>query len=324
MLTRPRIREMSLGELLDASFRLYRNNFLTFVKIAALVLVPYNLLAFVFANPESPLQSSGATTSLIAGFLRSTSSPTDSGWISLIYSVIVQPILYATLILVATQCYRQQPVTIGDNFRHARQRLLTLIGADMLQALYIILAALPALVVAICGVQLITNQRISAILDGNTPNDTLPTMLFILLGGLLLILPLLVRVRLAFTTQAVMLEGQGAVAGVDRSWKLTEGRMWRLAGFVLVVGLLEICLTTVPVGAVVFGVSLAGTDAQLILALRVALATISTIAVLPFTMISYTLMFFDLLIRGEGFDLEQHDLLAPRPDDGEYQPSPSM
>ncbi|HEY0604525.1 MAG TPA: glycerophosphoryl diester phosphodiesterase membrane domain-containing protein [Herpetosiphonaceae bacterium] len=324
MLNRPRIRELSLGELLDTSFRLYRNNFLLFVKIAALVLVPYHLLSFLLTAPESPLQSSGSTTSLITSFLRSTSSPTDSGWLSLIYSVVVQPLLYGTLILLAAQCYQQQPVALGANFRHARQRLLTMIGADILQGLCIILAGLPAIFVAICGVRFIVDQRINAIFDASSPSETIPTILFILLGGLLLVLPLLVRVRLMFSTQAVMLEDQGAVASLDRSWKLTQQRMWRLVGFVLVVGLLEMCLTTLPVGAAVFGISMAGASDQLILALRVALDAISEIVVLPFTMIAYTLMFFDLRIRSEGFDLEQHDLLAPRPDDGEYQPSPSM
>ncbi|HEY0737600.1 MAG TPA: glycerophosphoryl diester phosphodiesterase membrane domain-containing protein [Herpetosiphonaceae bacterium] len=324
MLNRPRIRELSLGELLDTSFRLYRNNFLTFVKIAALVLVPYHLLSFLLTTPEAPLQGSGSTFNLISGFLRSTSSPTSSGWISLIYSVVVQPLLYGTLILIAAQCYQQQPVSIADNFRHARQRLFTLIGADILQGLCIILVGLPAIFVAICGVEFIVNQRIDAIFDASSPSETIPTILFILLGTLLLLLPLLVRARLVFSTQAVMLEDQGAIASIDRSWKLTQQRMWRLFGFMIVLSLLEMCLTTLPVGAAVFGISMAGTDAQLILALQVALATISEIVVLPFTMIAYTLMFFDLRIRSEGFDLEQHDLLAPRPDDGEYQPSPSM
>lgn len=39
-----RIRPLSLGELLDATFRLYRSNAGRFITLAALVLVPSNLL----------------------------------------------------------------------------------------------------------------------------------------------------------------------------------------------------------------------------------------------------------------------------------------
>lgn len=324
MLHRPPIRQLTLGELLDASFRLYRNNFLTFVKIAALVLVPYNLLILLLANPAEPFQNSGAALDMITVFLRSTSQPNSSGWPSWIYSLVVSPLLSGTLILVAVQCYQRQSISIGDNFRRARQRWLTLIFADILQGLLTILAGLPLIVVAICGVQLITDQRVNAILAGGSPSsgtiDTIPAILFVLVGALFLALPLIVQVRMAFTTQAVMLEEQGAAASLDRSWKLTQQRMWPIVGFGVAIWLLELCLTRLPVGAVVYGMSLAGVDAQLVQALQVALATIAQIVIVPFTLIAYTLMFFDLLVRNEGFDLD-HALLTPPSDDREYQPS---
>lgn len=324
MLNGTPIRQLTLGELLDASFRLYRSNFLTFVKIAALVLVPYSLLTFLLANPAEPFQNNGSTLDLIMEFLRSTSRPNNSGWTNWIYSLVVDPLLSGTLILVAAQCYQRQTVAIGAHFKRAWQRLLTRIFADILQGLIFILAALPLIVVALCGAQVMVNQTLNASLNGGIPTagtlDSIPSFLFILVGALFMVLPLIVQVRMGFTAQAVMLEQQGATASIDRSWKLTQQRMWRLVGFVIVVWLLELCLTRFPVGAVVYGMLLLDIDAQLVPALQIALSTIAQIVILPFTIIAYTLMFFDLLVRNEGFDL-QHALLAPRPDDSEYQPS---
>ncbi|MBV9789892.1 MAG: hypothetical protein JOZ51_17020 [Chloroflexi bacterium] len=323
MLNGPQIHPLSIVELLIASARLYRDNILSFVLITALVLVPYNLLTFLLANPAAPIPNDGSTLGMITGFLRSTSRPNSSGWPSWIYGLAIDPLLSGTLILIAVQCYQQQTVTIGANFRRARQRWLTLIFANILQGLIFILAALPLIVVAICGVSAITDLRVNAILAGGSPSsgtiDTIPAILFILVGALFLALPLIVQVRMAFTTQAVLLEEQGAAASIDRSWKLTQ-RMWPIIGFGVAIWLLELCLTRLPVGAVVYGMARAGADAQLVMALQVALATIAQIVILPFTIIAYTLMFFDLLVRDEGFDLHQ-TLLTPPPDDGEYQPA---
>ncbi len=51
MLARPRIRSLSLSELLDESFRIYRRELLTLLAVAALVLVPYTILEYLLQLP---------------------------------------------------------------------------------------------------------------------------------------------------------------------------------------------------------------------------------------------------------------------------------
>ena len=47
----PQLRPMSLSDMLDAAFRLYRKHFLTFVGIVALLLVPMAILQFLVQLP---------------------------------------------------------------------------------------------------------------------------------------------------------------------------------------------------------------------------------------------------------------------------------
>src|SRR5262245_61578352 len=46
MSTTPRLRAMSIGDMFDAAFRLYREHFLTFIGVVALVQVPMAIVQF--------------------------------------------------------------------------------------------------------------------------------------------------------------------------------------------------------------------------------------------------------------------------------------
>src|SRR5215208_3149079 len=47
----PRLRPMSISDMLDAAFRLYRRHFLTFIGIVALLQVPMAILQFAAQLP---------------------------------------------------------------------------------------------------------------------------------------------------------------------------------------------------------------------------------------------------------------------------------
>lgn len=311
MIGQPHLRPLNIVELLVASIRLYRNNFLPFVLITALVLVPYNLLNFVLADSTPPL----AIGDLIASFLRSTYRPSGSGWIGLIYNLIVQPILYGTLILTAAQYYRQQSLSIRNNFKAAQGRLINLLGVSLQKALFMVVSLALPLVIGFVAL---------VILEPLIPNDwgiRYPSVLQahrVILYGLAWLVPLYVGVRLIVAAQALLIEDHFASESINRSWNLTKDSSWRVATFVLVVLLIQIGLPALFLGAAMAGVARLSLDAQLVSALQMALATIAQIVALPFSFIAYTLLFFDLRVRSQGFDLQQHDPLAAEWDTGKY------
>jgi len=47
----PRLRPMSIGDMLDAAFRLYRQHFLTFIGVVALLQAPMAMLQFLAQLP---------------------------------------------------------------------------------------------------------------------------------------------------------------------------------------------------------------------------------------------------------------------------------
>jgi hypothetical protein len=321
---RPRLRALSIGELLDASFRLYRNNFLALVAIAALVLVPYHLLSLLFSplSAASPIQSG---TDLALSFTRSLSRNNDRGPLGFVFSLIVEPIFHGTMISFVALRYQQQAASLTNSFSQALQRAISLIGALMLSIAAILLAAIPAIGALCFAGQMYTSilmQNVfSSFNSSSSPSITAYTIPFVLACvALLLFIPaIVVGARLVFAVHTIMLEGSTAFQGIDRSWLLTRDYIWRVVGLSVVVWLLIVCLSRLPVGGVISGLLLLGVDGWLVAGLELALGTIAEIVSVPFGIIAYTLMFFDLRVRHEALDLVQNELFTSG--SGEYDPA---
>ena len=317
MLARPRLRQLDLGELLDESFRLYRNNFLTFAAIAALILVPYALVSFVAqyplqaqiaelqnqtnsgANPfarQSPFEMIGDMLFWYVGIIA----------VNLLYAVIFQPLLEGALAYTISQRYLGQESGVGEGFGAALRRSPALIGARLL----------PVLVgVAISGAILGIVALIVALAVGRNINDSLDSVSLLTIGvvgmlafvllGIATLVALALLVRIMFTSQTIMAEGAGAWESLARSWRLTEGSFWRIVGYMLLIMLLMYLLAALPVFVVTFAAGIAGLDQQVQLIITTCASAVLSVIVTPFSMIAYTLLYYDLRVRKEGFDLEQ-------------------
>jgi hypothetical protein len=102
--------------------------------------------------------------------------------------------------------------------------------------------------------------------------------------------------RFVNVTAAIMLEGAGAFASVGRSNALVRGHSWRVAGVVGMMGVLYVVtyLTTWAVGYLfVRSAEISGN-----------IAGVLVVAVYPFIASLLTLLYYDLRIRREGYDLE--------------------
>ncbi len=124
-------------------------------------------------------------------------------------------------------------------------------------------------------------------------------------AGMCLILGLLVWVWFAITTPIVALERSWGPTAMDRSYRLVSGHWWRVLGTLLLLQLIiivaTVAISAVPVVAVMllFGES----NPLLAQSLTTAIQTITNIVVRPVLMIGTVLIYYDLRIRKEGFDL---------------------
>jgi hypothetical protein len=119
-------------------------------------------------------------------------------------------------------------------------------------------------------------------------------MLFI--GLILLVAPALYPLARFFAArQAVLLEHAGFGTALSRASALSAGLKWHILGTLLLAGVLTF--------AVSFGVSLVANLVPSHVVMR-TIATIAAVCVQPFFAIAETLLYYDLRIRKEAFDIE--------------------
>jgi hypothetical protein len=306
MLARPRIRQLTLGELLDETFRIYRRDLLTLIALATFVIVPFTLLDLLVSLPF--LQAMGqvqqgavgavpdeeAFGSFMAGILFSAGPGIVFG---ILYTVVFQPIMEGALTRAVTRRYLDRPVGVGDSMGAALRRAFPLILARFIPSLVFIVPAL----LFFGAIFLLDNLGAGA---GLAPLD------LYLLGMACLVpvfslLVLALYVRVLFTSQGIIAEGLGPIQSLRRSWSLVTDYFWRTLGFVIVIGIISWLIQFIPGAIIGRLLELVIQDFTRLLLLSTVVDTITRVLITPFTLIAYTLMYYDLRIRKEGFDLEQ-------------------
>ena len=299
--TRPqgfgRFRPMEIGELLDASFVLYRRNLLLLVAISAVVQVPFailNLVVFQLLGVGAALDAAGSP-----GFTVSPSGTLSGaqvtafkdllaylGLVVVVQMLVVLPLSLAAMSRAVSDRYLDRPASLGSSYAAAARRGGALLGAILL------------LLLLIGGVSVVMLAAIAgATLAG--PFGILPAIG--LLVAWLVLLPL-IAVRSTVFAPAIVVEGVGSVAGLQRSWRLTRGAFWRTFAVLVVVLLLQTVVgwvLQVPVGLLLSGTS-TGTQEFV----GQAVSAVTSVAVSPLSLIALTLVYYDLRIRREAFDIE--------------------
>ncbi len=322
MIARPRIRQLGLGELLDEMFRLYRSYFLEFIAIAALVLVPFSILSFLVQLPfqqqlaQFQNQTSGtfgaqspfdSATGLLYGML-------GSFGLSFLYLIVFQPLMEGALARAISQRYLNQTTGVGDAFGTALRRSPALIGARLLPALFGLLAYGVVIGIIVVGFVMVLGIGFS---EGNSDNSFAGAIVILLGFAMIFVfatLGLFFVVRFLFTSQAIIVENQGPLQSLGRSWRLTQQVFWRTFGYLLIIWMLTGLLPTIvsAVFSTTLGIFLANQQTLLLLISTIISAIIQVI-ITPFSIISYTLMYYDLRVRKEGFDLEQQTSMMASP-----------
>lgn len=310
----PQLRPMSLSDMLDAAFRLYRKHFLTFIGIAALLLVPIAIVQFLVQLPYARALERFAAAPLAARPGQSALDLFPFAELLPYYGIIialsvVQYLLLYNLMIGAlanaiASSYMGQPISILGAYRLGWRRLRALLGAS-----------LAPLLLSLLGVALVGGCALGAfwtlgVRTGEQPNIGLAIVAVLGLFGMLIAfgcISLFFYVRLLLATQAIVIEGLGALDGLRRSWRLVGQALWRSIGIVLLVFLMAAIVSYI-VQLPLLAVSAASTFLLKSLVLTQALNALATYAtqilILPLQFIIFTLLYYDLRVRKEGYDLE--------------------
>ncbi len=296
------LKPMSLSELLDRTFTLYRSNFWLFCGIMALpqvVIAAISVVVYINpatrtvptfqTNPQDPFAAFAALGPILfAAFLLVVLT-------SLVFAVAVSAVTFA----VSALCLGQ-PASIRKSYSMLRTRIFGLVGLILI--LFFIGSVFLMAGLLAGG---IVGGALGAALTFVTP----------ILGGVFVILALLAGMILGFwlimrfsiSIPVFLLEGRGVFDSLARSGALTKGHRWRIFVAILVM--------TMIVFVIRFLFQLPFTIAGGIQTSRVIIplwqhvgssvaGAISGTLVGSLLTIAVVLIYYDVRIRKEAFDLE--------------------
>jgi len=293
------LRPLTLAELLDRSFSIYKRHLWLFVgimtlpaSVGLLYAVAMELFQFTVVRPQVAATNGPPTPE--QAFL--VAAPMVAGAIlfMIVYFVVYAFALGATTIAVA-HVYKDQPITIGEAYRKVRRhggRLILLMIFGGLRMLGIWLG----LVV------------IAAVLGGLLAlvSPLLAPIVMVVGFVLAFVLACVLVIRYGVAVPAVVLEDLTAGGALKRSVNLTEDHRGRV--FLLILCAVVITYATLLLfqGPFVFGAMLAGPGTSTALVLTLAGAVVGTIGGMfsgPIMIIGLAMIYYDLRIRKEALDL---------------------
>ncbi|MGD0304586.1 MAG: glycerophosphoryl diester phosphodiesterase membrane domain-containing protein [Candidatus Acidiferrales bacterium] len=281
------LRPLSLGEILDRTFSLYRANFLLFIGIAAVpqaVMLLYNLGQAILvtvpamhttAHSAPRLPGVGMAAGLVGGAL-------------VAFIIYFAAFIYAhgAAVYAVSDIYLGQPATILGSFRKMRGNAGNLLGVMFLSGL----AGIAGFFVFIVGA-------------------------------------LYVACRLFVCVPAAILEDKGPSDSLSRSWELTKDNAGRAFAIFILYLAITYALVGLFSGPFLFMIVIAGAQKNLAMiqfwTVMSQLGTFlgGTLAT-PISIIASTVFYYDLRVRKEAFDLQM--MMASVPAMNAAPPTPGL
>jgi hypothetical protein len=298
------LRPLSLGELLDRAFFLYRRNFWLFAGIMVIpscLILPMQYLGFRRRGMQFPWNRPSPQPHDLAytfGFL-------------FLYWIVYAVAEAATTYAVAEE-YLGRHSTIREAYGRLRGRFWVAIGVTLnvyIRTLVLIFIFVALAVGAGATLAAALNQ---ASVSAKPTIALIPIALTI--GGFAL--GLLFSARYTLSLPAVLLEDIKGRAAIRRSVRLSRGRRGQLFVAILLGIVVSYAAAAMFQGPFYLGIAVMGIKghipSRLILALSVSDMIGHTIAA-PLLMIVLVLFYYDLRIRKEGFDLQHMMTSLPEP-----------
>ena len=284
------LRPLGMGELLDQAIRLYRRNFLKFIGIIAIIQIPVSLLQLIpslltissISQPQFDFDPTAPSTGVFdlfgpAYFIGIAGTIV----VGLLGFILIQGVATAALTRAIAGSYLGESLGIIEAYRKIGQAWRPLIGALIL-AIVVGIALFIWFLIPCVG--WLTGLGILAFFWG-------------------VIVPLI--------APTVVLEHQSWNQSIRRAWDLARRRFWWVLGFVFILFIFSQIVVTGPVTLIGVAFQLfvgnpleiSTTQSIIQTVLQSIIGLIFGVVYWPLQLTAITLMYFDLRIRTEGFDL---------------------
>jgi hypothetical protein len=307
------LRPLGLGELLDRTFTLYRNHFWLFCGImvvpeglSVLVSVLWALSpgarAFQRVTANPPADPRVLFSAMASGF--------GSAFVISIVHLLIYIVAIGAVTYAVADLYLQRSPSIQVAYRQAAHRAGSVIGLCFLLGMIAMVLYLAAALAGAMGGAVLVG--VGGAVAGSALGRVLGPILIVttVIGALIAGMALVawVLMRFAVSMQIVLLEGLGVCDALSRSGSLTAGNRWRI--FVAVVIMLLIvgalgAVLTMPLAVITMMDALKSHVVPTWLQVASSIAGgLNGVITGPLLAITMALIYYDLRIRKEGFDIE--------------------
>jgi len=271
-MTAPALRPLGIGEILDASLKIAWRNLGTFVRIVLVVVGPAQVLIAIVnisAIPDYRPRSSVFSSS------SSRTVAQDEVWTYVAASLTALVIRFLASQFATGACFR----AVAETYLGRRASWRSSLG--------------------------FAARRFHSILWIVVLGGFLTV-----LGFFLCVIPgIYLAVGFAVALPVLMTEGQRGRKALGRSRSLVRGRWWKTAILLLVAGILATILSGIVSGAVSALSTTSGDNPVALFFIAAVGGTAGALVSTPFSAAYHTVLYFDLRVRKEAFDLR---LLASR------------
>jgi hypothetical protein len=268
----PALRPLGVGEILDVGIKIYWRNAWTLFRIVLFVVLPAQILVNIIQVSSLP---SGATAHYGFGFpgpsvtANETVSSSDATTVAIAYGIaliinaIAGRFAQAGCFRAVADAYLGEDVSWRASLRYALRRLAAVIALSLL------------------------------------------TSIFIGLGFVACVIPgIYLWAAFFVAVPALLVEGVGPMRALRRSRELVRGRWWGTFGVALIGGAL-VAVVGAALAGVLLGVAFASPRQNTVVGfiLTVLATTVSAMLTTPAAAAFATVLYIDLRVRKEGFDL---------------------
>ncbi len=330
---------LTLGDLLDRAFRIYRARFGLFVLTGAIFLVPLgilsgllsgnfmtNYLTFLTQLMQNPEAASDET---MLNLFQSNSSTIYLTYLLVPLSLVINVVVNLALMQQCIAVLHNQDVSLGSSLRVALSRFWAYLGMTIVKYAGIIFAMGVALLPLVC----IFFAAVFAAVGGlSLPTGNIGRSEFFQTFGiiglvccgylitlLLMIAPLVyLGGRWVVATPGLVEQRWGPIEALRNSWALTKGQVRRCVLYVALMYVLYFVIYGVLNGLAY--AALAMTWATLPNAGMIVFSAVNAILPVlwqPLASAAFVMLYYDLRVRQEGYDLN----LRVQQLEAELQPS---
>ena len=278
---------MRLGEILDGSFNIYRRPFGLFMRLS-LILVWLPTAAGIYLN----LRFSNSPLQLLSLFEQNMGMSIGIFLLFVVVWSACSLLLKAGTIRVISDSYLGHEPELGASLRFGTARIIPLLLVTISKGLLLFILYMAAALVV--GLMFFMGRMISSGIGGLM-------ILAGVIGGVWFVTWVLCAY--AMTTPIVVLEDlSSSFDAFGRSWELTRGARGKVAGTIVVTWLISQFLPGLVIGGISAAIGVAGNDA--LQPVFVVFSSLLGIVLAPILPCALTLLYYDLRVRREAFDLQ--------------------